>query len=178
LKFISDRLIVVLAVTATVTLGGFLLAVIIPGLFFQKSVPAAYVTYVRIVLFFAATISIFAIGPVIVYQFRRTRRLQDAINHYVRNKMQEIVLAIDLVESNLVEADTKELTYKEKIQMLDEVRAICKDVSGNLAQRILEEAPTFNHTLAPARENLSTPSLSDNSAAKIVAEPREKRDSE
>lgn len=155
MKIVSDKAIVVLALTATVSLGAFLLAVIVPALFFHTPVPGAYVNYVRIVLFFTATVIIFAIGPLIFYQFRRNVKLQDAINHYVKNKMQEIVLAIDLVESNLVEADTKDLTYKEKVQMLDDVRAICKDVSGNLAEKILSEAPEFSHDVAPAKKDQS-----------------------
>jgi hypothetical protein len=155
LRLITERLIVVLAVAASVAIGAFLLAVIVPPLFFQQSVPSEYVVYIRIVLFFAATICIFAVGPVIVYQFRQSRKLQDAINHYIKNKMQEIVLAVDLVESNLIKADTQELKYEEKIQMLEDVRAICKDVSGNLAERILAEAPKFSHNVVKPQTELS-----------------------
>jgi hypothetical protein len=172
LKLVSDRLIVILAVTATVTLGAFLLAIIVPGLFFNISVPAAYLVYVRIVLFFAAAVSIFAIGPLIVYQFKRNRKLQDAIDHYVRNKMQEIMLAVDLVETNLVQVDTKELTYNEKVQMLEDIRAICKDVSGNLAQKILAEAPTFNHSIAHLERDLK-PKSHDIDVPKILVDPEE-----
>jgi ABC-type multidrug transport system fused ATPase/permease subunit len=155
MKFVSDRLIVVLALSATSAFGAFILAIIVPSLFFHTTVPPQYVLYVRVVLFFAAGVGIFAIGPLIFYQFRRNLRLQNAINHYVRNKMQEIVLAVDLVQSNLVQADTDQLTYKEKVQMLDDVRAICEDVSGNLAEKIIEEASDFDPNIASRAKNPS-----------------------
>jgi hypothetical protein len=150
LRFISDRVIVILALIAIVAIGSFLLALIVPELFFHSTVPQAWLFDVRLVLFFAAMVSLFGLGPFIVYEFRQKVKLQDAINHYVKNKMQEIVLVMDLVESNLVKTDAPGMTNKEKVEMLEDVRAICQDVSGNLATKILAEAPKFKHSIAAA----------------------------
>jgi hypothetical protein len=148
LRFISDRLIVILALTAIVAIGSFLLALIIPPLFLHSSIPQGYVFNIRVVLFFAAMVSLFGLGPFIVYEFQQKVKLRDAINHYVKNKMQEIILAVDLVEANLVQTNkTSGMTYEEKVQMLEDVRTICLDVSGNLAQKILAEAPKFSHNV-------------------------------
>lgn len=86
---------------------------------------------------------LFIVSPITILQETRRRKLEDAIHHYIKNKMQEIVLAVDLVQSSLVAVDTS-VAYKDKVQMLEDVRAICTDVSHNLTQKILDEAPTFN----------------------------------
>jgi hypothetical protein len=41
-----------------------------------------------------------------------------------------------------------DLTYEDKLDMFKRDRAICQDVSGNLADKILAEAATFNHRIA------------------------------
>ncbi len=148
LRFALDRLIVIVAIIAIVSSGAFLLALIVPTLFFHSTVPSAYIFDVRVALFIVAVVTLFGLGPYIIYQFQQKVRLQNAISHYVRNKMQEIMLAIDLVEANLLQADTEIMTYKEKVELLEEVRVICQDVAGNLTEKILAEAPKFRHDLA------------------------------
>lgn len=127
----------------------------IPALFFHSNIPSAYLFNIRVVLFSVAVVSLFGLGPFIIYQFQQKVKLQDAINHYVKNKMQEIILAVDIVESNLVQTDTNGLTNKEKVQMLEDVRSICKDVSGNLAEKILSEAPKFRRNIAKEQHKKS-----------------------
>ena len=151
LKFGSEHWIVIVAVIAIAIIASFDLALILPSLFHVRGLPTN-VVYLYIVLFAGNMVSVFVIGPVLIYQFRQKLKLQDAINHYVKNKMQEIVLAVDLVESNLVKADAPEMTYKEKVEMLGDVRAICQDVSGNLAQKILANAPNFSYNIATDKE--------------------------
>jgi hypothetical protein len=151
LRWISNRLIVFLAVIAVIVIASFDLALIAPSLFQLKNLPSGTI-YLYLVLFAGSVVSVFAVVPIMIYQFRQNIKLQDAINHYVKNKMQEIMLAVDLVESNLIHSDTSEMTFKEKVQMLEDVRAICRDVSGNLAEKILAEAPRFKHNIANATE--------------------------
>jgi hypothetical protein len=157
LKFLPDRLIVILAVAAIVATGSLLLALVIPSLFFHSGIPSAYLFFVRVFLFIAAMVSLFGLGPYIIYQFQQKVKLQDAINHYVKNKMQEIILSVDLVEANLVKTDVPEMTYKEKVEMLEDVRAICQDVSGNLPEKILAEAPKFQHDIVASGKGLKPP---------------------
>jgi hypothetical protein len=147
----TDKLILTLAVVAVAVIAAFNLSLIIPTLLHIGIPSTTNTIYFYFVLFAGSTISVSAIIPLLIYQFRQKTRLEDAVHHYIRNKMQEIILSLDLVEANLVPTPGKQLSYEEKVEMLAEARKICKDVSGDLASRILEEARTFKHNLSEAR---------------------------
>jgi hypothetical protein len=114
---ISDKWITILAIVASLFLGLFVLVLIFPPLLFGATSPVVHyagLEIVRIVLFSCSIVSLFGIGPYLIYSFHQKTRLKDATNHYVKNKLQAILLALDLLEAT---ADpTKQDELKKQIR--------------------------------------------------------------
>jgi hypothetical protein len=159
----SDRTITILAIVASVFLGAFLFVLVVPPLVFGLSSPVvnyAGLQLVRVILFFGSVFSLFGVGPYLIYSFRQRSRLEQATNHYIKNKLAEIVLALDLLEANLIASPSPEMTYEEKIDLLNDVKFICKDMSQNLMETILKEAPGFDRTRNKQAVRVPVPSSS------------------
>jgi hypothetical protein len=102
LSVISDKAITILAIVATFFLGTFVLVLIIPPLLFGAASPIMHyagLEIIRITLFLCSMASLFGIGPFLIYSFSKKNRLKDATNHYVKNKLQVIVLSLDMLET-------------------------------------------------------------------------------
>lgn len=150
---LSNRVITLLAVLASVFIGAFLLVLSVPPFIYGASSPILnYISLrvVRVALLAASAVSLFGIGPSLIYSFRERSKLESATNHHIRNKMQELILMLDALEHNLIVAPNPGMTYQEKIEMFNKARAICADVSENTIRTILKEAPNFDVRTAHA----------------------------
>jgi hypothetical protein len=102
MRMLSDKAITILAIIASLFLGTFLMVLIVPPLLFGATSPVvryAGLEIVRFVLFVCSMVSLFGIGPFLIYEFHQKNRLKDATNHFVKNKLQVILLCLDMLDA-------------------------------------------------------------------------------
>jgi hypothetical protein len=131
---ISDKAMTILAMVASISLGTFVLVLILPPLLFGSTSPIvnfAGLEIVRLALFLFAMISLFGIGPFLIYQFLQKNRLKDATNHYVRNKLQVILLSLDLLET------TPPGDYSREQELKKEIRDSITQLNDRIRETIL-----------------------------------------
>jgi hypothetical protein len=131
----------VLALVAVGFVGSFLLSLVLPNLIAGDTGASALsikigVQNVRLVLFFASCVFLFGIGPYLIYNFYKIMRLEATTTHYIRNKLQIVIL--DIENASMLSKDP------ETTKLLSHAFQACEDMVENLPKRIDSEAPRFN----------------------------------
>lgn len=144
----SQRIILVLALVAVGFVGSFLLSLVLPNLVLGNTGASALtlkfgVEAIRLVLFFASCICLFGIAPYLIYNAYKIMRLEATTTHYIRNKLQIVIL--DIENASMLAKDP------EASKLLSHAFETCEDMVENLPKQIDKEAPRFNSVKAQAK---------------------------
>jgi hypothetical protein len=143
----ASRYLMALTLTALTFIGAFLLSLVLPALFLPANVSsplslAIGVRNVRLILFIAASICLFGVSPYVVYSFYKILRLEAATEHFIRSKIQ--IIMIDIETASLSTKDAGAL------EALNHALGVCKDAAENIPSEIDRAAATF--ATPPLRE--------------------------
>ena len=136
----AAKYLMILSLVALTFIGAFLLSLVLPALFIPANVSspvslAIGVRTVRIILFFAATICLFGVSPYVVYNFYKILRLEATTDHFIRSKIQIIMIDIETASVNVQDADA--------LKALNHAFQVCKQTAENLPTEIDRAAAGF-----------------------------------
>jgi len=120
--------------------GAFLLSLVLPNLIYGNVGASAIskdigVQTTRIILFFASCACIFVITPYLIFTYYKISRLEAAMSHHIRSKIQVVILDIENASASTTDPET--------LKLLDHAFKECVDMVDNLPGRIVKEAPRF-----------------------------------
>jgi hypothetical protein len=129
-----------LSLTALAFIGAFLLSLVLPAFFLPSSTTspvslAIGMNVVRAILFVAASVCLFGVCPYVVFNFYKILRLEAATDHFIRSKMQVIMVDIEMASMTTTDAET--------LKLLSHAFEVCKDTVENTPSQIEREAATF-----------------------------------
>jgi hypothetical protein len=136
----ASRFLMILCLTALTFIGSFLLSLVLPALFLPASATspvslAIGVSTVRVILFLAASVCLFGVCPYVVFNFYKILRLEAATDHFIRSKMQVIMLDIETASLTAKDAET--------LKSLSHAFQVCKDTVENIPSQIDRAAVGF-----------------------------------
>jgi hypothetical protein len=141
---LKDKHIVILAVTSSFLIGGFLLLLATASIFLG-SISSLFGLRVTLVLLFAGSmVSVFAIAPVLIYSFLKKEKIKSDTAHHLRNGLQGIILTLDILSSE------NEIT-REDLDLIDETRDVCLAMNRNITKMI--DATPFTILIKATRKN-------------------------
>jgi hypothetical protein len=135
---------IIASLSGSITVGVLLLFLVVPQLILGHALyNSAYLIYVRWFLFILAMACLFIVSPITILQQRRQQNLESDVNHYVRNGIQTIVLACDLIEDG---ADAK--VYA------DEIRKTCYAMNDQIKHATNVQSSIVSAEKLPAVEQI------------------------
>ncbi len=138
---LSQKVILLFALLALGFVGSFLLSLVLPNLILGSNGASAIsiaigVQDMRLILFFASCVCLFGIGPYLIFNSYKIMRLEAVTTHYIRNKLQVVIL--DIENASTITTDT------ETLKVLSHAFEACQDMVSNLPKQIDREASSFN----------------------------------
>jgi hypothetical protein len=129
-----------LSLIALAFVDAFLLSLVLPALFLPSSINSPVslfigVRTVRFILFVGAMVCLFGVCPYVLFSFYKILRLEKATQHFIRSKIQVIMVDIETASLGVKDEDT--------LKTLSHAFEACKDTVENIPSQINHAAPTF-----------------------------------